>query len=34
MEDEGVLGWLRAQAEGAKMVLSVCTGALLCGRRV
>jgi len=31
MEDEEVLGWLRRQAEGAKMVLSVCTGALLCG---
>jgi cyclohexyl-isocyanide hydratase len=26
-----VLGWLRRQAEGAKKVLSVCTGALLCG---
>jgi cyclohexyl-isocyanide hydratase len=31
MEDEEVLGWLRGQAEGAKKVLSVCTGALLCG---
>jgi cyclohexyl-isocyanide hydratase len=31
MEDEEVLGWLRTQAEGAKKVLSVCTGALLCG---
>ena len=31
MEDEEVLGWLRRQAEGAKQVLSVCTGALLCG---
>ena len=31
MEDEEVLGWLRSQAEGAKQVLSVCTGALLCG---
>jgi cyclohexyl-isocyanide hydratase len=31
MEDEEVLGWLRAQAEGAKKVFSVCTGALLCG---
>ena len=31
MEDEEVLGWLRSQAEGAKNVLSVCTGALLCG---
>ena len=28
MEDEEVLGWLRSQAEGAKKVLSVCTGAL------
>jgi cyclohexyl-isocyanide hydratase len=32
MEDEEVLGWLRSQAEGAKRVLSVCTGALLFGR--
>jgi cyclohexyl-isocyanide hydratase len=31
MEDEEVLGWLRRQAEGAKKVLSVCTGALLFG---
>jgi DJ-1/PfpI family len=31
MEDEEVLGWLRSQAEGAKRVLSVCTGALLFG---
>jgi cyclohexyl-isocyanide hydratase len=31
MEDEEVLGWLRSQAEGAKKVLSVCTGALLFG---
>ena len=31
MDDEEVLGWLRGQAEGAKKVLSVCTGALLCG---
>ena len=31
MEDEEVLGWLRGQAEGAKKILSVCTGALLCG---
>jgi cyclohexyl-isocyanide hydratase len=30
MEDEVVLGWLRSQAAGAKKVLSVCTGALLC----
>ena len=31
MEDEAVLGWLRAQAAGARSVFSVCTGALLCG---
>ena len=31
MEDEEVLGWLRSQAEGAKKILSVCTGALLFG---
>jgi cyclohexyl-isocyanide hydratase len=31
MEDEEVLGWLRRQAEGAKKVFSVCTGALLLG---
>lgn len=31
MEDEAVLSWLRAQAEGALAVLSVCTGALLLG---
>jgi cyclohexyl-isocyanide hydratase len=31
MEDDEVLGWLRRQAEGAKKVLSVCTGALLFG---
>ena len=31
MHDEAVLGWLRAQAEGARSVLSVCTGALLLG---
>jgi cyclohexyl-isocyanide hydratase len=31
MEDEEILGWLRRQAERAKKVLSVCTGALLCG---
>ena len=31
MEDEEVLGWLRAQAEGARKVLSVCTGALILG---
>jgi cyclohexyl-isocyanide hydratase len=31
MEDGEVLAWLRAQAGGAKKVLSVCTGALLLG---
>ena len=31
MDDEEILGWLRWQAEGAKKVLSVCTGALLFG---
>jgi cyclohexyl-isocyanide hydratase len=31
MEDETVLSFIRQQAAGAKMVLSVCTGALVCG---
>jgi cyclohexyl-isocyanide hydratase len=31
MEDEEVLCFLRDQAAGSKIVLSVCTGALLCG---
>lgn len=31
MEDEEVLSWVRKQAAGAKCVLSVCTGALICG---
>jgi cyclohexyl-isocyanide hydratase len=31
MGDEAVLAFLRKQAETAKYVLSVCTGALLCG---
>jgi cyclohexyl-isocyanide hydratase len=31
MEDEEVLGWIRRQAAGARVVFSVCTGALLCG---
>jgi cyclohexyl-isocyanide hydratase len=31
MADDAVLDWLRAQAAGAKYVLSVCTGALICG---
>jgi cyclohexyl-isocyanide hydratase len=31
MEDEDVLAWLRAQAEHARFVTSVCTGALVLG---
>ncbi|MDP4023142.1 DJ-1/PfpI family protein [Methylobacterium sp. NEAU 140] len=31
MEDEAVLGWIRAQAAGALCVFPVCTGALICG---
>jgi cyclohexyl-isocyanide hydratase len=31
MEDDVVLSFIRDQAAGAKMVLSVCTGALVCG---
>ncbi len=31
MEDEEVLAWIRKQAKSAKLILSVCTGALLCG---
>lgn len=31
MEDTAVLDWIRTQAAGARNVLSVCTGALLCG---
>ncbi len=31
MDDEEVLGWIRRQADGARCVFSVCTGALLCG---
>jgi cyclohexyl-isocyanide hydratase len=31
MEDEEVLSFVRRQAGGAKIVLSVCTGALVCG---
>jgi cyclohexyl-isocyanide hydratase len=31
MEDEAVLSWVRRQAAGAKIVFSVCTGALICG---
>jgi cyclohexyl-isocyanide hydratase len=29
--DEELLGWVRKQAAGAKLVFSVCTGALVCG---
>lgn len=29
MEDDEVLDWLRAQAEGAKYITSVCTGSLI-----
>ena len=31
MDDADVLGWIAKQASGARSVLSVCTGALLCG---
>lgn len=31
MEDEEVLGWIRRQAQEARALFSVCTGALLCG---
>jgi cyclohexyl-isocyanide hydratase len=31
MEDEAVLAFIRKQAAGAKLVFSVCTGALVCG---
>ncbi|MDB6063892.1 MAG: ThiJ/PfpI domain protein [Pedosphaera sp.] len=31
MEDETVLSFIRKQAAGAKFVMSVCTGALVCG---
>jgi cyclohexyl-isocyanide hydratase len=31
MHNEPVLDWIRRQAVGAKIVLSVCTGALICG---
>jgi len=31
MEDEAVLGWIRHQVGGARIVFSVCTGALICG---
>ncbi|HEV2160640.1 MAG TPA: DJ-1/PfpI family protein [Stellaceae bacterium] len=31
MDDDAVLGWVRRQAQGARLVFSVCTGALICG---
>jgi cyclohexyl-isocyanide hydratase len=31
MDDAEVLTWIREQARGAQSVLSVCTGALICG---
>jgi cyclohexyl-isocyanide hydratase len=31
MSDDQVLEWIRTQAAGARIVFSVCTGALLCG---
>jgi cyclohexyl-isocyanide hydratase len=31
MRNKPVLDWIRRQASGAKIVLSVCTGALVCG---
>jgi cyclohexyl-isocyanide hydratase len=31
MDDPQVLDWIRQQAAGARLVFSVCTGALLCG---
>jgi cyclohexyl-isocyanide hydratase len=31
MEDEAVLGWIRAQVAGDARLFSVCTGALICG---
>ena len=31
MEDNELLDWVRRQAEGARCVFSVCTGALICG---
>ena len=31
MDDEETLGWVRRQAEGARCVFSVCTGALILG---
>lgn len=31
MDDASIIGWLSQQAAGARMLFSVCTGALLCG---
>jgi cyclohexyl-isocyanide hydratase len=31
MEDQEVIAWIQRQAAGARNILSVCTGALLCG---
>ena len=31
MHDDDVLDWVRTQAAGARIVFSVCTGALICG---
>ena len=31
MDDEQALAWVKRQAEGARYVFSVCTGALICG---
>jgi cyclohexyl-isocyanide hydratase len=31
MDDEGILAWIQRQAEGARSVFSVCTGALVLG---
>ncbi len=31
MDDDETLDWVRRQAAGARYVLSVCTGALICG---
>src|SRR5580698_6993086 len=31
MEDQEVIAWIQKQAAGSRYILSVCTGALLCG---
>jgi cyclohexyl-isocyanide hydratase len=31
MDDDEVLAWIREQAAGVRCLLSVCTGALICG---